>query len=399
MLNDKKKVYKAILWITLLASLVLLWHLSPILNNPSIIPADDFVRHWAAGRLVISGGDPYSPTQIQVLQNQATGNLVISPVITPNYVPPWVMLILAVFGIPSYGISRISWLLFNSLILIISAELIWRVYDGPKNRKWTAWIACLIFAPTISVLEKGQTTSLALIGLAGFLYFLEKRKNPWVAGAFASLVTVKPQLLYLFWLALALWCIYRRDLRVIISMAGTFILMTCAVMILDPSILSQYIQAIRLYPPTMFQTPTIGGYLRYFIFGPDKFWPQYLPLPFGLAWLAYQFYNHRKDWDWRQQTPWLVFASLITSFYSWSYDLVLLALAVIQAWLWIGLIQKRWIVWTLLASYFAITLINLIQHRYLDDFWFLWVTPVILGWYLLAFSQARPGLLEAKRQT
>jgi hypothetical protein len=382
----KSKGYRIFLWGLLLASLLLLWRLSGILSHPKYIPVDDFVRHWAAGKLFISRNDPYSTSQIQILQDQATGESAQSEVINTIYISPYSMFLLVPFALLDYPISRLAWLLFSIILVIISAELLWKAYDGPPQKKWMSWLIVLTFSPTISVLEKGQTGCLVLMGLAGFLYF-EKLRKYFLAGAFAALITIKPHLVYLFWPALMFWSIHRKNWTVLISCALTLLAASVLTAIINPQTFQYYFNNLRFHSPLMWATPTIGGYLRYYIFGVEQFWPQYIGPVIGLGFFIFYWIKEKRSWSWGKNTPALVFASTITSFYSWTYDQVVLLVAVIKA--WIQLLSKGRSAWPLITIYFFIQFMNLILHRYLDEFWFIWLAPATLIWYLVVQIDAR----------
>jgi hypothetical protein len=372
--------YRVLIWGLLLASSLLLWRLNGVLSHPKYIPVDDFVRYWAAGKLFLNRNDPYSTSQIQILQDQATGVSAQSEVINTIYISPWSMFLLVPFALLEYPMSRMAWLLFSIILVTISAELLWKTYDGPPQKKWLTWLIVFTFSPTISVLEKGQTGCLVLIGLAGFLYF-EKLRKYFLAGVFAALITIKPHLVYLYWPALLFWSIHRKNWTVLLSCGLTLLAASVITTIINPQTFHHYLNNLMFHSPLMWATPTIGGYLRYYIFGVEQFWPQYVGPVIGLTFFIIYWMKEKLAWSWRQNTPTLVFASTITSFYSWTYDQVVLLVAVIKA--WIQLIQlKKNITWILIASYFLIQAINLILHRYLDDFWFLWLAPAMLFWYL-----------------
>jgi len=170
-----------------------------------------------------------------------------------------------------------------------------------------------------------------------------------------------------------------------VSSGVTLLLASIIAVIIDPEIFNQYLTNLRFYSPLLWATPTIGGYLRYFIFGVEQFWPQYIGPIIGLVFFVYYWVKARHTWSWAINTPDLVLASAITSLYSWTYDQVVILVVVIKA--WIHLIQiKKNIAWLLMAIFFLIQLLNLILHRYLDDFWFIWFAPVTLLWYLAVQS-------------
>jgi hypothetical protein len=373
-----KKLYRVIVWCLLIFLLFLLFKLSSVLTKPTYIPIDDFVRHWAAGKLFLSLNDPYSTFQIQILQDQATGSSSQSEVINTIYISPWSIFLVAPFALLDYPMSRMAWLLFSIILVIISSELLWKTYGGPPQKKWLSWVIAFTFSPTISVLEKGQTGILVLMGLAGFLYF-EKLRKYFLAGAFAALITIKPHLVYLFWPALLFWSIHRKNWTVLLSCALTLLAASVLTAIINPQTFQYYFNNVRYHSPLMWATPTIGGYLRYYFFGVEQFWPQYVGPVIGLIFFIFYWMKEKLAWSWRNNTPTLVFASTITSFYSWTYDQVVLLVAVIKA--WIQLLPRGKSAWPLIAIFFVIQFLNLILHRYLDEFWFIWFAPVILLWY------------------
>jgi hypothetical protein len=373
--------YRLFIWGLLIFSFLLLWKLnSNILTQSKYIPVDDYVRHWAAGKSFLKRDDPYSTAKLQVFQDLATGPEMQSNIISTIFIPPWSMLIIAPFAFFDYPTSRLVWLLFSIVLLLVSAELLWKSYAGPPEKKWLSWILVFTFAPTIYLLEDGQTTFLVLLGLAGFLYF-EKLHKDWIAGVFVALITVKPQLLFLFWPAIVFWSIKRRNFTILISFGLTLLLASILTVIINPQIFQQYFTHIKFNSPILWGTPTLGGYLRYFIFGVERFWPQYIGPLIGLVWFIFYWLRHKQQWLWTEQSPILVFASILTSLYGWTYDQVVLIVGVMKAGVRLVHFQKKTSS-IMLAIYFLINVLSLFLHRYWDDFWFLWFAPSILIWYL-----------------
>src|SRR5947199_356754 len=80
----------------------------------------------------------------------------------------------------------------------------WRQFGGSPQYRWVAWLLALTFLPCHFLLVTGQLGGLILLGFVGFLYFLRRGREGW-AGAALVLAAVKPQLTFLFWIALLLW--------------------------------------------------------------------------------------------------------------------------------------------------------------------------------------------------
>jgi hypothetical protein len=78
---------------------------------------------------------------------------------------------------------------------------------------------------------------------------------------------------------------------------------------------------------------------------------------------------------------------MLTSPYAWTYDLVILVPCIIAATSWIATDWKRWSTLLLGVIFLAITILDLYLHTMLDEFWFIWMAPSMLIWYLLAVWQ------------
>jgi hypothetical protein len=292
--------------------------------------------------------------------------------------PPWAVSLVMPFSLLSYPISRLAWLLFSIGTILISARLFWRFYNGPPGKQWLAWLVIILFAPSILVLQVGQITSIILFGITLFLYFTITHKNDFAAGAALALVVIKPQVVYIFLLALLFWVIEQRRWRILIGSIVSILLLTLVSMIFNQQIIIQYLGMLRVsYIPEL-ATPTIGSYLRFFWLGTDKFWLQFLPTIFGGIWFVYYWSKKHRSWNWLDELPLLLLISLLTSSYSWTYDLVILLPAVLQVTIWILSDWKHW--WTLLIVivFSTINVVYLALHKNFTDFWFGWMTRYYL---------------------
>jgi len=388
----KSRAYRIVIWIALALSLVVLLRLSSgILIQPRWIMNQDFAQFWAAGRLNLMALNPYDPHQIQQLKGQIAGEAEVTPaVITLFYSPPWSMLMAMPFGVLPYLPSRLLWLVVNIVVLFISARLLWHLYGGSEKLVWLSWLVVLTFGPTYLVLVQGQITPLMLLGLAGFLYCVERRQNDWLAGVFAALVSIKPQLFYLFWFALLLWVVNTRRWKILVSLCVVILGATVASAMFNPLLIPQYIEALSLYPPVAWLTPTIGVILR-LIFGESKYWLQYIPPAIGLIWFIWYWKHHHTNWIWSQVMPVLLFVSLITAPHAWSYDQILLIAALIPA--WIGLVQmgNNFQRVLLFALYAFINILYLVLHRFYMDEYFIWFAPALFLWWWLVHQMTGVG--------
>jgi hypothetical protein len=85
----------------------------------------------------------------------------------------------------------------------------------PSSKRWVAWLLGFSFIPVLQALDVGQISPLILLGVTGFLYFTHSCR--WtLAGCCTVLISIKPQLLYLFWPILILWDFRGKHSKVLI---------------------------------------------------------------------------------------------------------------------------------------------------------------------------------------
>jgi hypothetical protein len=237
------------------------------------------------------------------------------------------------------------------------------------------------------MLRGGQMTGIVLIGSVGFMVLM-RRGQELLAGAVVALVAVKPQLAYLLEAAILFWALDRRQWRLLLGGAGALALSLGIAMAFNPHVLTQF-RANASSPPLVNVTPTIGALLRV-IFGIEHTWLQYVPCVFGLLWLLVYYVMRRERWDWADEVPILLIASLLTNAYCWFHDYVLLLPAIIQAAVWCVRDLETRIAWRAALAYAAINGLALCLN--LRDFtfeWFAWYPPAVLVGYLLLKHQAR----------
>jgi hypothetical protein len=337
----------------------------------------DFIVYWSVARENMG----FKPPEELLTDLEQGGWSPQFP--TTMYTPPWALPLIMFFGFFDLSIGQLLWLFVHIGVLLLCANLIWKLYGGCSEQRWIAWVVTIIFSPTFAVLEKGQITPFVLLGITGFLYFTVNRRNDWAAGAFLALAAIKPQLLYLFWIALLFWVIQQRRWLILVSGAVFVLLLTLVTMAFNPHVIQQYLDMIRNSHISDWATPTIGSYLRFFWFGTDTIWPQFIPTIIGGLWFLYYWSKHHGSWRWLAELPILLLVSLVTTPFAWTYDLIILLPAIIQASIWLLQDWKRWSTFLLAGLFLGINILDLILHVRLSDFWFVWMAPGLLSWYLL----------------
>jgi hypothetical protein len=227
-------------------------------------------------------------------------------------------------------------------------------------------------------LKFGQVTVLVLLGCVGFLYFLRYGSDFW-AGVLASIVLIKPHLLYLFVLAIVIWSFSNHRYRILIGMATALIVSIAVSWSINPHLISEYIFALKSYPPENWMTATLGTGLR-IIFGVDRFYLQFIPSLVGVGWFILYWLKNHKAWDWVTALPIIILVSAATTPYGWAFDSAVCVWAVIQ----IAVIFdfKRWTIQKILiiSSFWIVNLLNI--FLIVSQSWFLWIASFFLIWYL-----------------
>jgi hypothetical protein len=290
------------------------------------VPVIDLVEYWSAAHLLVRGENPYSPAQMLALERSAGWNRA-DPLLMWN--PPWALPFVAPLGWSSYRITYLLWLGLNLGIIFACANKLWEQYGGSPEKRYLAWILSLTFVPTLVVLGLGQIGPLILAGLTLFLLWRERR--PWLAGAATVLLGIKPQLLYLFWIALLLWVVRERRWRVLGGAMIAFAVATLVPLFFRHSILTDYVAQFHAARLLSNPSPNLGTLLRTWS-SPNTNWLQFVPAALGVGWFAW--YLKRVRWDWSCGMPLLLVVSIATTSYGWVFDHVTLLPAVFEIATW-----------------------------------------------------------------
>lgn len=384
-----KPIYKILIWLALLVCILSIYFLVSK-NNSTLIPFGDTVSYWATGKLLLRGDNPYSAEEVLKIQDEV-GDLQISPLneISMNLYPPWATPFALPLGFFSYPLTRIIWFLFHAILIIISAKVTWQIYDGPSEMLLIPFLITISFFPTMLLLGVGHNSALLLLGACGFLFFIQKRESSQshylLAGACAVLTTIRPQVLYLFLIALLFWVIHKKAWMVLLGGFLAIALLTLVSMVFDPQIISHYLITFSDYKYGTWATPTLGTVLR-LIFGGEKDWLQVVPSIIGIGWVFFYWLKNKDTWDWLRQMPTLIFASVITSAYVWTYDMVVLLIPILAIVVDTMRVKFNWMVGLYLFIFVLANLVTFYLHITFYDYFFIWFAPFLLLWYLFGFK-------------
>jgi hypothetical protein len=395
-----------------LVAFVLVGQVRQLLADPTIWPPDDFVEYWAAAKLTLAGKNPYDPNLLLPLE-QSAGRQTEEAVMLWN--PPWSLALVLPLGLLPPREAQLLWLAVNFLAIGYCGDRLWLLFGGSRDRRWVGWLVVLIALPTAFALQSGQIGPLLLLGAVLFLECLRQRRE-WLAGAATVLLAVKPHLAYLVWLAILFDAIGRGRWRILVGGAVAGLICTVIALASNHQVLQQYSDALGNRPPAQWVSPTIGTVLRMAV-GEEIFRLQFIPMMLGLLWFVWHRWYIRSYRssngpirDWCEELPLLLLVSFVTAPYgAWPFDMVLLLPATM--WLILNAFstppstlspqspfegRKDWgarqhvgkpvakgqlIIAGLVAINLGCLILNLLH---ITSFWFLWVSPAVLGLYVLS---------------
>ena len=294
-------------------------------------PQHDFLEYWSAAHLLSMRANPYSLLEMSNLQH-ALGWA--EPVPLMFVCPPWVLPLIAPLGVASsYSLAWIVWMTILVLVLAVGSRLLMDLYFQDlripefSDTRFHRSLFVFTFYPVLLCLKFAQLAPFLLLGLVGFLFFIRQNRTL-LAGSFLALIALKPQLLFLVWIAVFLESVRRRRWTVLLSALAVIGVLTGIALALDPSAFQQYRALIRT-PYLAINPSGITAMMRHFLKGRNTYWLQFIPPFFGIAWLGIYWHRRHGTWDWLEEMPLLVTMSVLTSAYGWVFDQTVLGLAVI----------------------------------------------------------------------
>lgn len=352
------------------------------------VPLYDFVEYWSAGRVLLSGGDPYNSAEMLQIQ-RSVGWKAPDPLMMWN--PPWTFIFVLPFAVMPYWTARGIFLLIQGAALVTAADYTWRRFGGPDRSRWIAWLAAVLYLPCMMALYLGQINPLVLAGLVGFLWATDRR-NYFAAGAMTLPIAVKPHLLYLFWVFLLLWIWQERRWMVLVGLGVSLLVALSPVLLLRPSVVTSYFEALTsVRGPAIWMAPSLGVALMV-AFSPMLVWLRFVPTLLGALCALWLCWRWRGVFSWDRHMIPVLLLSIVTTSFCWMFDwLVLLPVVLVI------LIrfqrspgQNWWLLVGLLSTQVLVVLLRYLIEGY-NDFYTLWLPPALWLLYWLGLRQRRAG--------
>ncbi len=418
------------------------WLFAPHFDDARSLRPIDYMEYWSAGRATLNGQNPYDggvlyPMQLDIQKHhpEPFGD----PIMMWN--PPWALPLAMPLGLAHWRVGQLAWFTLNAVGFLLAARLLWRVYGGPPARPWVPVAVAFAFGPTVFQLMLLNITGFVYLGLVGFVWLLSRPHPPapspnrrggemqpssppspvrgggrgvgsiYLAGCLAALTAIKPHLFVPFAVVLALETL--RGQRVWrATVAGGLILVAFALLPLlwNPDVWAQYRAATAEessathYTTRDWNHPTLGHQLREALPG-RPFATLFLPLAVGVPLVAAYWWARRHTWNWTDELPRLILASLIlTPYGAWGCDLVVLTIPLLQATAWLASDRRKHL-WAAFGTAFLV--LNALAYLRLQDAGSMgnpWITPAVAVGYVLAGVLAsrereRPEISELRSLT
>lgn len=385
-------IYRYLRWPLLFLSVAgLLLFAAGRLTQPDILQWDDFTVYWAAGRLSVSGQNPYDAGPLLALQRSIGRRVEEFPIETVRmWNPPWALALFTPFGMLPYPFARALWFTLHLIALAWSAEQTWVLEGRVRTHRLPIWLLVFTFGPALQSVKAGQLSPFLLFSLVAFLDFA-RRGRWWAAGAVLSLLWLKPQVCYLVLAGVVLQAVRHRRWPLVVGLVGIPLAATLLVGLMNPAVIGGSIQALLENPAKEQATPTPGAWLRFFL-GLEKTWLQFLPSVLGLLWLLGDILRRPGEERWDERLPRWVLVSLLTMPFGWIHDHIVALIALIPPALCLGWRPRAPLWWGLWASYIAVNAILLFVG--MDQFWYIWLAPFWLLWVAMARRLAQQVPVE-----
>lgn len=336
------------------------------------LPVQDLAQYWAAAHLIRQ--NPYSEALVTSFERSFGYSMLVSPMVMRN--PPSALLFVLPFRYMSYNSAFAVWALL-SVLAVAGCAQVSSILCRDSDSHLTPVFLSFLFGPTVAMLMLGQITVLVLLGVTFFLIMVE-RKSDWLAGAALSLTCVKPHVVLLFLVVIAIWSMRSRRWAILASTVLSLAATSIIALFLNPHVFLDYFAFARQFSGETTPYPNVGGML-YVAFG-HREWA-FLPQLVGFGWLVLYWRNHRSHWDWKSNGMTVLLVSVASSYYSFPFDQVVMLPALMMAFangnrhVFLG-------AFIAIDLGFALYILNIAGH-FGYGYMFLWWTAT--GWLLTYF--------------
>jgi len=216
--------------------------------TPDILAATDFTVFWSAWHMVLHGGAPllYDEASQRATQKLLLGGGYFEGGLMAFLNPPHFALATAPFGwLAEHGgepLAFLAWTACNLALLALLVRALLKEW-GADTRQHRAMIvvSVIAFYPVFVTVKNGQISLALALAVLG-VYRAAKAARPWAAGAWLTVLTIKPQLVPM----VVIYLVAQRSWHVLgaaaVVGAGVFAATTLA---LGPGVWIEYLRHVH----------------------------------------------------------------------------------------------------------------------------------------------------------
>lgn len=279
----------------------------------------DFVAYWTTGRLLAQHHNPYDTSAVFQME-KSRGAQAGHALVMRN--PPWALFLTVPLGWFDAPTAGLLWLIAVIAAGLGSLQLI-------VSRPQPIPLILIFFAPVLICIETEQTSLFVLLGL--MLFARLEAKRPFLAGLALILVMLKPHLLFVFLIILALEVMRKRQIALAAGFLAGFAAANGIALAVRHQIWSEYFASMGQERMQDYFYPNVANLYRLFT-GGTALWPLAIPAVVAIAWALRYWGMHRAEWDWEAKLPLIAAVSVFVAPYSYPNDQVLFWPAVLAAW-------------------------------------------------------------------
>lgn len=214
----------------------------------------DFRGYYAAARVLLEHGNPYDYAQVARVLVDVTGRAGNNPF----YYPLWFGWFVAPLSLLPFQTARALWMVINVALWIVGLLRL-QHYLGFPQKGWRTWLwnllATLLFGWTS---WKFEQTGVLLFVLSVEILISYKNAQWYRMGLFLALALIKPNIMLLPAIALALWLLRSRNWKPVLVAGIVLVVLVLITTILTPD----------WYQP--FARPNFGQGLTEVLDGPEQ---------------------------------------------------------------------------------------------------------------------------------
>lgn len=209
----------------ILLSIAIFFLIAIRIANSSTFPNKDFFTFWLAGRLAISGQNPYL-ANIWIGGHHQYG---ITWIPNTTFIYPLPLsLLFAPFGLLTLYQAFICWVMLSQFMIVLSGALLLRLSGNHIRKQFILPLLAgvVLFRPTIITLINGQLSGLLLLVISCIVVLWEKRKW-WEGSLLLPILALKPNLGIPIILLLSFYLVCRKQFSSLASegLSGLLILL------------------------------------------------------------------------------------------------------------------------------------------------------------------------------